>query len=75
MSNEPQAVLLDDAETSPVAPGIVRRALPSSGQVLVRAFDLEAGISWPEADAHDRDELIAGRGLACTRLGRVLILG
>ena len=43
MSNEPQAVLLDDAETSPVAPGIVRRALPSSGQVLVRAFDLDAG--------------------------------
>jgi hypothetical protein len=58
MPNEPEAVLIDDAETGPVAPGIVRRALPSSGQVLVRAFDMEAGVTWPEVDVHDRDELI-----------------
>jgi hypothetical protein len=58
MPNEPEAVFIDDAETSPVTEGIVRRGLPSSGQVLVRAFDLEAGVTWPEVDVHDRDELI-----------------
>ncbi|MET9318306.1 cupin domain-containing protein [Kribbella sp. NPDC003505] len=58
MLNKPEAVLIDNAEFGPVAPGIVRRALPSSGQVLVRAFDMEPGVRWPEVDVHDRDELI-----------------
>ncbi|MEU8227865.1 cupin domain-containing protein [Kribbella sp. NPDC048915] len=55
---EPEAVLVEAVETSEVSPGIVRRRLPSSGQVVARVFDMEAGVTWPEVDVHDRDELI-----------------
>jgi hypothetical protein len=54
----PESVLLDAMEPQDVAPGITRRGLPSSGQVLARAYDMAAGMTWPEVDVHDRDELI-----------------
>lgn len=54
----PEDVFIDAAEATDVVPGIVRRALPSSGPVAVRVFDMEPGITWPEVDVHDRDELI-----------------
>lgn len=53
-----QSVVIDDIPPEPVVPGITRRRLPSSGQVLMRVFDLAPGIVWPEVDVHDRDELI-----------------
>ncbi|TWD81685.1 ChrR-like protein with cupin domain [Kribbella amoyensis] len=58
LSNEPDAVVIDDVEPTTVTTGIVRRGLPSSGDVLARVFDLAPGVTWPEVDVHDRDELI-----------------
>ncbi|WP_112241924.1 cupin domain-containing protein [Kribbella monticola] len=54
----PASVLIDTAPATDVAPGIVRRGLPSSGPVQARVFDLDPGVTWPEVDVHDRDELI-----------------
>lgn len=57
-SPQPVAVVVDEVDPVIIRPGIVRRDLPSSGQVLIRAFDMEPGTRWPEVDVHDRDELI-----------------
>ncbi len=54
----PETVQLDAVDPDDIAPGITRRGLPSSGQVLARTFDIAAGVTWPEVDVHDRDELI-----------------
>lgn len=51
-------VQVDDVAPVEICPGIVRRGLPSSGDVLARVFDMAPGTTWPVVDTHDRDELI-----------------
>ncbi|MFY1686696.1 cupin domain-containing protein [Plantactinospora sp. WMMB782] len=48
------SVLVDDMDTTEVAPGIVRRALPGGARV----FDFLPGSVWPETDHHTSDENI-----------------
>ncbi len=51
------ATRVDDVESSDVAPGIVRRALPD-GDVIARVFDMAPGVVWPVVDHHSADEFI-----------------
>jgi ChrR Cupin-like domain len=53
-----QTVVLDHVPPEELQRGITKRRLPSSGEVVMRVFDMAPGIRWPEVDLHDRDELI-----------------
>lgn len=49
--------MINDVETTDVATGITRRALPS-GQVQARVFDMAPNTMWPSVDHHESDEFI-----------------
>ncbi|WBP91078.1 cupin domain-containing protein [Kitasatospora cathayae] len=49
-------LMIDEVETVPVGPGIVRRRLTSTGYARAWLIDFEPGSRWPEVDVHDTEE-------------------
>ncbi|MBO1419034.1 cupin domain-containing protein [Streptomyces sp. FH025] len=50
------ALLVEDAATSEVGPGIVRRSLTATGYARGWLIDFAPGSRWPEVDVHLTEE-------------------